>query len=37
VALPAGSAIVAESEHIAALADRAKVFVLGLRPEAPGQ
>jgi DUF1009 family protein len=37
LALPAGSAIVAEPERIAALADRAKIFVLGLGPGAAEQ
>ena len=37
VAVIAGSTIVAEAERIAALADDAKCFVLGVRHEAPGR
>ena len=37
IAVAAGCAIVAEAERIAAVADRAKVFVVGVPAEEPGQ
>ena len=37
LALMAGSSIVAEPERIATLADRAKLFVFGVRDEASGR